>query len=49
LKINIPIMYRLVNFGVVLLLGVESLMVGSTTGVQMSRGDGGYQTATLPC
>jgi hypothetical protein len=30
----------------VLLLGVESLMVGSTTGVPMSRGYGGYQTAT---
>ncbi|EFX63832.1 hypothetical protein DAPPUDRAFT_267619 [Daphnia pulex] len=32
--------------GVVLLLGFESLMAGSTTGVPMSPGYGGYQTAT---
>jgi hypothetical protein len=42
-------MYRLVNYGVMLLLVVVSLMVGTTTGVPMSRGYGGYQTATLPC
>jgi hypothetical protein len=33
----------LVNYGVVLLLGVVSLMAGSTTGVPMSPGYGGYQ------
>ncbi|EFX85859.1 LOW QUALITY PROTEIN: hypothetical protein DAPPUDRAFT_237487 [Daphnia pulex] len=38
-----------VNNGVVLLLGVVSLMVGSTTGVPMSPGYGGYQSTTLPC
>ncbi|EFX71527.1 hypothetical protein DAPPUDRAFT_255722 [Daphnia pulex] len=37
-----------VNCGVVLLLVGVSLMVGSTTGVPMSRGYGGYQTATRP-
>ena len=30
-----------------LLLGVESLMVGSTTGVPMSPGYGGYESTTL--
>jgi hypothetical protein len=35
-----------VNYGVVLLLIVVSLMVGSTTGVMMSRGYGGQQPAT---
>ena len=40
--------YCLVNYGVVLLLGVVSLMAGSTTGVPMSPGYGGYQTATPP-
>jgi hypothetical protein len=33
----------------VLLLGVVSLMAGSTTGVPMSPGYGGYQSTTLPC
>ena len=33
----------LVNYGGVLLLGVVSLMAGSTTGVPMSPGYGGYQ------
>ncbi|EFX89367.1 hypothetical protein DAPPUDRAFT_233205 [Daphnia pulex] len=37
-----------VNYGVVLLLCVESLMAGSTTGVPMSSWYGGYQTATPP-
>jgi hypothetical protein len=46
LHIYVQIIYFLVNYGVVLLLGVESLMVGSTTGVPMSPGYGGYQTAT---
>jgi hypothetical protein len=41
-------MYCLVNYGVVLLLGVVSLMAGSATGVPMSPGYGGYQTATPP-
>jgi hypothetical protein len=36
----------LVNYGVVLLLGVVSLMAGSTTGVQMSPGYGGSQSTT---
>jgi hypothetical protein len=31
-----------------MLLGVVSLMAGSTTGVSMSPGYGGYQTATPP-
>jgi hypothetical protein len=48
LKINIQIMYRLVNYGDVLLLVVVSLMVRSTTGVPMFRGYGWYQTATPP-
>jgi hypothetical protein len=38
----------LVNYGVVLLLCVVSLMAGSTTGVPMSSWYGGYQTATQP-
>jgi hypothetical protein len=38
----------LVNYGVVLLLVVVSLMLGSTTSVPMSRGYGGDQTATQP-
>jgi hypothetical protein len=38
----------LVNYGVVLLLGVVSLIAGSTTGVPKSPGYGGYQTATPP-
>ncbi len=46
LHINVQIIYCLVNYGVVLLLGVESLMVGSTTGVH-SPGYGGYQSTTL--
>jgi hypothetical protein len=37
-----------VNYGVVLILVVVSLMAGSTTGVPMSPGYGGYQTATPP-
>ncbi|EFX88786.1 hypothetical protein DAPPUDRAFT_311152 [Daphnia pulex] len=37
-----------VNCGVVLLLCVESLLAGSTTGVPMSSWYGGYQTATPP-
>jgi hypothetical protein len=36
------------NFSVVLLLGVVSLMAGSTTGVLMSPWYGGYQTTTPP-
>ncbi|XP_046440909.1 uncharacterized protein LOC124191909 [Daphnia pulex] len=36
------------NYGVVLLLCVESLMAGLTTGVAMSPWYGGYQTATPP-
>jgi hypothetical protein len=39
---------RLANYGIVLLLCVESLMAGSTTGVPMSSWYGGYQTATPP-
>ncbi|EFX62792.1 hypothetical protein DAPPUDRAFT_336416 [Daphnia pulex] len=35
------------NYGVVLLLGVESLMVGLTTGVHMSLEYGGFQSTTL--
>jgi hypothetical protein len=46
MKINVHIIYRLADYGVVLLFVVVSLMVGSTTGVPMSRGYGGYQTAT---
>jgi hypothetical protein len=42
----VHIFYRLVNYGVVLLLVVLSLMAGLTTGVPMSTGYGGYQTAT---
>jgi hypothetical protein len=38
----------LVNYGVVLLLCVVSLMAGSTTGVPMSSWYGGYQTETPP-
>ncbi|XP_046442872.1 uncharacterized protein LOC124193202 [Daphnia pulex] len=40
----------MVNYGVVLLLGVESLMAGlkSNAGVVMSFWYGGYQTATPP-
>ncbi|XP_046650296.1 uncharacterized protein LOC124341293 [Daphnia pulicaria] len=37
-----------VNYGVVLLLVVVSLVVGSTTSVPMSRGNGGYRTTTPP-
>jgi hypothetical protein len=33
----------LVNYGVVLLLGIVSLMAGSTTGVPISPGYGGHQ------
>ncbi len=46
MKINLQIIYRLAYYGVVLLFVVVSLMVGSTTVVPMSRGYGGYQTAT---
>jgi hypothetical protein len=35
--------YRLANYGVMLLLGVVSLMAGSTTGVLMFPVYGGYQ------
>jgi hypothetical protein len=38
----------LVNYAVVLSLGVVSLMAGSTTGVQMSPGYYAYQSTTLP-
>jgi hypothetical protein len=38
----------LVNYGVVLLLGVVSLMAGSTAGVAMSTWCGANQTATPP-
>jgi hypothetical protein len=34
---------RLVNYGVLLLLGVVSLMAGSTTGVPIFPGYGGHQ------
>jgi Ser-tRNA(Ala) deacylase AlaX len=37
LEIDVKIIYRLVNYGVLLLLVVVSLMVKSTTGVPMSR------------
>ena len=40
--------YCLVIYGVVLLLGVVSLMAGSTTGVPMSTWYGANQTATPP-
>jgi hypothetical protein len=40
--------YCLVNYGVVFLLGVVSLMAGSTAGVLMSPRYGGNQTATPP-
>ncbi|EFX80816.1 hypothetical protein DAPPUDRAFT_318241 [Daphnia pulex] len=40
--------YLQANYGVVLLLCVESLMAGSTTSVPMSSWYGGYQTATPP-
>ena len=40
--------YCLVNYGVVQVLVVASSMAGSTTGVLMSPGYGGYQAATLP-
>jgi hypothetical protein len=46
LKIDVHILYRLVNYGVVLLLVVLSLMAGLTTAVPMSPGYGGYQNAT---
>jgi hypothetical protein len=39
LEIHVPIIYLLVNYGVVLLLAVVSLTVKSTTGVPMSRGN----------
>ena len=48
LHINIQIIYRLANYGVVLLLGVVSWMAGSATGVPTSPGYGGYRTATPP-
>jgi hypothetical protein len=38
--------YCLVNYGVVLLLGVVSLMPGLTAGVTMSHWNGGNQTGT---
>jgi hypothetical protein len=38
--------YRLVNYVVVLMLVVLSLMAGLITGVPMSPGYGGYQTET---
>jgi hypothetical protein len=40
--------YCLVNYFVVPLLGVVSLMAESTTGVLMSPGYGGYQSTTPP-
>jgi hypothetical protein len=40
--------YCLVNYGVMLLLGVVSLMGGSTTGVPMSPWYSANQTATPP-
>jgi hypothetical protein len=52
MKIYVQIIYRLANYGVVLLFVVVSLMVGLTTGVPMSRHDryacrhDRYQTAT---
>ncbi|EFX88129.1 hypothetical protein DAPPUDRAFT_234884 [Daphnia pulex] len=39
---------RRINHGVVLLLCVASLMAGSTTGVSMPSGCGGYQATTPP-
>jgi hypothetical protein len=47
-EINVQIILPPVNYGVVLLLVVVSLMIGSTTCVPMSRGYGGDQTATQP-
>jgi hypothetical protein len=44
----IKFIYCLVNYGVVLLLGVVSLMGGSTTGVPISTWYGANQTATPP-
>jgi hypothetical protein len=44
----IKFIYCLVNYGVVLLLGIVSLMAGSTTGVPMSTWYGANQTATPP-
>jgi hypothetical protein len=41
--INVQIVYSTVNYGAMLLFGVAWLMVGSTTGVPMSPGHGGYQ------
>jgi hypothetical protein len=41
--INFQIVYSTVNYGAMLLFGVAWLMVGSTTGVPMSPGHGGYQ------
>jgi hypothetical protein len=46
IEIDVKIFYRLANYGVMLLLVVLSLMAGLTTGVPMSPGYGGYQTAT---
>jgi hypothetical protein len=42
LHIYVQIIYCLVNYGVMLLLDVVSLMAGSTTGVTVSSGYGGY-------
>jgi hypothetical protein len=47
-NISVKIYNCLANYGVVLLLCVESLMAGSTTGVPMSSWYGGYQTTTPP-
>ncbi|EFX79786.1 hypothetical protein DAPPUDRAFT_244504 [Daphnia pulex] len=42
------VVWRLANYGGVLLLCVESLMAGSATGVPMSSWHGGYQIVTPP-
>jgi hypothetical protein len=44
--IHVQIVYCFVNYGVMLLLGVESLMAGSITGVPMSPGYGGNQSTS---
>jgi hypothetical protein len=46
MNINVQIIYRIVDDGVVLLPFVVSLKAGSITGVPMSPGYGGYQSTT---
>jgi hypothetical protein len=42
LHIYVQIIYCLVNYGIMLLLDVASSMAGTTTGVTVSSGYGGY-------